>query len=345
MLGNFNLKALENAEQRILDIIATARAKTEELVKIDNKTYMNFVRPLMDLDIEIKKVYAPVNHLDMVNNSDETKKIIEATLPTMSDYSSDMSRHKGIYEGILEIKKKEYNSLTIAQKRVLDESIKGFEIAGIALPKDQQKRLKEISAEIAKLSNDFSNNVIESNKKNKIKVTDEAILGEMPQSDRDSAKIEDGWEFSMLAPSFGPFMDYVTDRNLREQMYKNYTTRAPENEQIIPQILALRDEEAKILGFKNYAELALQFRDAKVPERAHQYLLNLVNIAKPFAEKDMADLKEYAGFDLQPWDYSFYSRKLQKEKYDLDESEIKPYFEGDATMRGMLEIASEMFGI
>lgn len=345
MLGKFNINALVNAEQNIVDAIANARTKTEELVAIKDKTYMNYVRPLMDIDAEISRITFPIFHLDMVNNSEDTKKIIDAILPVTSDYSSDMARHKGMYEGMLDIKKKEYNSLDFAQKKVIDDTIKSFEIAGVALPADKQARLKEIDAELAKLSNDFSNNVIAANKLNKIKITDEKLLGDMPQIDKDSAKVEGGWEFSLLAPSYAPFMQYVTDAKLREQMYKNSVTRAPENEKIIPKLLKLRDEKAKILGFKNYAELAFQFRDAKNPKTAEQYLYSIADIAKPVAQKEYNELKEFSKIDMQPWDAAFYSRIMKKELHSLDEAETKPYFEMYATIDGVMDVISQMLDI
>ncbi len=345
MLGNFNLNALENAEQHVNNAVTKARQETETLVKIRNKTYMNFVRPLMDIDAELNEVTSPIFHLNSVNNSDETQKIVDAILPVLSDYSSDMARHLGVYNGILDVKKNDYEKLDFAQKRVVDDSIKSFEIAGVNLPSDKQARLKEIDSKLAKLSNDFSNNVISANKKNKITITDEKLLGQMPESDKTASKTKDGWEFSLLAPSYIPFMEYVTDRKLREQMYENYVTRAPENEKLIPKILALRDEKAKILGFKNYAELAFQFRDAKTPVRADKYLSEIATLAKPVAEKEFNELKDFSKIDLQPWDIAFYSRILKKEKYDLDESETKPYFEMNATINGTMSVISEMFGI
>ncbi|MBN1282132.1 MAG: M3 family metallopeptidase [Alphaproteobacteria bacterium] len=345
MLGNFNLNALENAEQNVNSGVANAREKTENLVLISDKTYMNFVRPLMDIDAELNEITSPIFHLNSVNNSDETQKIVDAILPVLSDYSSDMARHLGVYNGILDVKKNDYEKLDFAQKRVVDDSIKSFEIAGVNLPSDKQTKLKEIDAKLAKLSNDYSNNVIAANKKNKITITDEKLLGEMPESDKAAAKTDDGWEFSLLAPSYIPFMEYVIDRNLRNEMYKNYVTRAPENEKIIPQILAMRNEKAKILGFKNYAELVFQFRDAKTPGRADKYLSEIATLAKPVAEKEFNELKDFSKIDLQPWDIAFYSRILKKEKYDLDESETKPYFEMNATIDGTMSVISEMFGI
>lgn len=345
MLGNFNIHALENAQQRVADVLQNARASIEQLVSIEDKTYMNFVRPLMDIDQKIEDVVSPITHLDNVNNSDQTQKIMNDILPLISDFSSDMSHHKGVYQGYIDIKNNDYASLDTAQKKVVDDAIKGFEISGISLPADQQARLKEISAELSKLGNSYGNNVIEANKKNKIKITDESILGDMPDTDKQSARVDGGWEFSLMGPSYGPFMEYVTDRKLREQMYKNFVTRAPENEQVIPQILKLRDEKAKILGYKNYAELSFEFKDAPSPSAAEEYLWRIAEAAKPAAQKELKELQDFAGIDLQPWDIAYYSRLLQKQKHSLDEAEVKPYFEMNRTVDAAMGIIAQMFDI
>lgn len=345
MPGKFNLNALESAEQNVAAAIDDARNAVENLVKIKNKTYMNFVRPYMDIDAKLDSVVHPIIHLDMVNNSDETQKIVNAILPMISDFSSDMARHRGVYQGMLDIKNSEYDSLNAAQKKLIDDSIKAFRVSGIDLPADKQKKLKEISALVSQLSNDFSNNIIAANKLNKIKIVDEKLLGEMPQSDKDAARVDDGWEFSLLAPSYAPFMEYVTDRDLREKMYKNYVTRAMENEKIIPQILALRDEYAKILGFENHAQLAFVFRDAKSPAMAAEYLNKIANTAKPAALREFSELNDFAGFDIKPWDTGFYSRLLKQKKYSLTDAETKPYFEMNATINGVMDVLANMFDI
>lgn len=167
----------------------------------------------------------------------------------------------------------------------------------------------------------------------------------MPESDKAAARVDGGFEFSLLEPSYIPFMKYVLDRKLREQMYKNYATRAHENEKLIPQILALRDSESKILGFKNYAELAFEFRDAKSAAQASTYLWKIADAAKPSAEKEYSELSAFSKIDIQPWDVAFYSRLLKKERYDLDENQTKPYFEMYSTIDKTMDVISKMFDI
>lgn len=348
-LGFFPSDALDNAPARVNAVIEAARAKADALAAIPEKTYMNFARPLMDSGATIDQVVNPIEHLDNVAHSEETEKIMEEILPTLSAFSSDMSRHKGLYEGYKYVKEHEYDSLDAAQKKLVDDAIRDYQIAGVNLPADKQARLKEIAARLSKLSNEFSNNIIAANKKFKLKITDEKILGEMPDDAKAIAKTDTGWEFSLLDPSYVAFMTYATDRGLRKQMHRARATRAPENEKLIPQILKLRDERAKILGYENVAELIFEDRSAPSPATAKDFLEKLAEAAKPFARRDWAQLRERAAADgvtdLSAWDSAYYSRLVRKEQYNLDEAETKPYFELNATTDGLFGILAEMFDV
>jgi len=358
-LGYFPQNALENATPRVNAAIDTARARVDELAAIPDKTYMNFVRPLMDADAALNDVWLPMNHLDSVMHSDETKKIMGEILPLLAAYSTDMSQHKGVYEGYKYIKEHEYDSLDAAQKKLIDDTIRNFEISGINLPKDKQARLKEIDIEQTKLSNDFTNNLIAANKNFKIKITDEKLLGNMPESDRAAAKVngesgapehsEGGWEFSLLDSFYGPFMTYVTDRNLRKQMHDARFARAPENAAIISRKLELREESAKILGYKDYASLVFEVRVAPSPDAAKKFLSHLRDLAKPMADRDRAELAARAAADnvtdFAPYDAAFYMRLVRQEQYELDESIAREYFELNATVTGMFDIIEEMFDV
>ncbi|MCL1902305.1 MAG: hypothetical protein FWG18_01610, partial [Alphaproteobacteria bacterium] len=172
-LGYFPENALENAVPRVNAALGKARADIENLVARTDITYMNFARALMDIDAELDVIVSPISHLDSVNHSEETRKIMAEIIAPLSEFSSDMSRHHGIYKGYLYIKKNEYNSLTPSQKKFVDDVIRNFEIAGVNLPKPEQARLKKISTELSKLSNDFKNNVIAANQKFKLTITDE----------------------------------------------------------------------------------------------------------------------------------------------------------------------------
>jgi oligopeptidase A len=348
-LGYFPDNALENAVLRVDNAVKDARAQIENLANNPDKTYMNFVRAFMDVDAELDAIINPIEHLDNINHSSDTQKIMDATIPILSEFSSDMSRHKGLYDGYLYVKQNEYESLTPTQKKLVDDTIRNFEIAGVNLPPAQQARLKEISSRRAKLSNDFQNNVIAANQKYKVIIDDESKLGEMPDTDRAAAKVDGGYEFSLLDPSYLAFMTYVNDRTLRQDMHKARVTRAPENEKLIPEMLALRQEMAKILGYKNIAELIFEDRAAPSPKAAQEFLNNLANSAVPYAKKDWAELAARASTDgvndLQPWDNAYYSRIVQKEKYDVSDAETKPYFELNTTVDGMLDIMQDVFDV
>ncbi len=345
MLGKFNINALNNAVQNVNSAMQNARNKIEDLCKIENKTFANFVRPISDIEFEFSQVLSPIYHLDSVNNSDETVKIMGEILPVISDYYSDMGHHKPSYFGMKSVLENDFENMNDEQKLIVTDTIKSFEVGGINLDDKTQKRLKEIAARLTEISNDFSNNVINANKQNKIIITDEKLLGDMPQNDKESAKVDGGWEFKIAGPSCSKFLKFVTDRNLRKQMFDYNITRAPENEDIIPEILSLRSEQAKILGYKNYAELALEFRDASNPKQVEDYLQNLADISLPEKKQAYKNLCEYAGFELNAWDTGFYMQKYESEKLSVSDAEVKPYFELNSTLDKSLKLLGDMFNI
>ncbi len=345
MLGNFDIYALDNAFQKVETAIKNARIETDELCKIQNKTFMNFVRPLADINTKLSKITSPIYHLDAVNNSDDTQKIMSEILPILSEYSSDMAHHKPTYEAFVYIRENDWNNLNDEQKSIVTDSIKSFEISGINLPIAEQEKLKEISSTLSLLSNQFSNNIIAANKLNKITISDETLLGNMPQSDKDCSKTDSGWEFGISGPDYSKFMKYVIDDNLRLTMHKNNLSRAPENEDIISQILKLRGEESKILGYKNYADMALEFRDAENADDVINYLNNLSDKTMDSKRDAYKELCEFAGLTIPAHSTAFYTKKYESEKLSVSESEIKPYFELHKTTDKVLNLLGDMFGI
>ncbi|MCL2538449.1 MAG: M3 family metallopeptidase [Alphaproteobacteria bacterium] len=348
-LGYFPQNALHNAPARVNDAIDVARARASELAAMPDKTYMNFVRALADNDAKLTELLMPIYHLDSVMNSDETKQIMNEIIPPLSAYGSDMARHRGIYEGFKYIRDNEFDALNAAQQKLVTDVIRAFEIAGVNLPADKQARLKEIAAEMSKMSNDFSNNVIEANKNFKLKIMDETKLGDMPTADRATARIDDWWEFSLLDSHYVAVMTFVTDRDLRKQTHDARMARAPENMDIITHMLSLRVERAGILGYETHADLVFEDRSAPSPAAVKTFLKDLRNRAAASAKQDRAELAARAATDgikdFAPHDAAFYGRLVRTEQYDLDESVVREYFETGRTTDAIFDMLAEMFDI
>jgi oligopeptidase A len=345
----FSTKSLDERKKIILEIISQNRVEIDSLVLSDKNSFKEFIRVYAELGEKLNEEFTELSHLHSVMNDEEIQKIYTDLLPELTSYYTDLGQNLSLYHKFLEIQKSESLSLTQAQQKTLKDAILSFELSGVALPEEKKSRFKEIQMELSQLSNDFSQNVLNATKNFSIMISDETLLGDMPSSDREIAKSADGYTFSLQGPSYISFMTYVTDRTKREEVYKAYSTRAPENGPILEKILQLRHEEAKLLGYSNFAELSLASKVANTPNQVIEFLENLGKKAKPFAEKDLKELQEFANsygiHDLKSFDLMFYSEKLKKEKYHFNEEDYRPYLEKNSVIKGMFEFLTKFLGI
>ena len=303
---------------------------------------------------EVGYLFTPISHLNYVCNTPETERVYNELLPPLTEYSTRLSQNEDIYRTFKEILAAEEAQLHEAQKKVLKDAIQSFELSGVGLPEDKKKRLAEINLALSELTTAYAQNLLKATEAYELLVEDKEAVKELPQSDLDAAKVEvEGktmYRFTLQQPSFIAFMTYSADRKLKERLYKAYTTRAPENEELITEILALRDEEAKLLGFANYAELSLETKMAKSPEDVIDFLTTLAHKAKPQAKKELAELQKFAeetGFEgeLAAWDIAYYSEKLKIATLDVADEAYKPYFEKAQTVEGLFAFLHRLFGI
>jgi oligopeptidase A len=234
---------------------------------------------------EVGYLFTPISHLNYVCNTPETEKVYNELLPPLTEYSTKLSQNEDIYRTFKEILASEGDTLHEAQKKVLTDAILSFELSGVGLEAPKKKRLAEINLKLSELTTAYAQNLLKATESYELLVEDEEAVKALPQSDLDAAKVErEGktlYRFTLQQPSFIAFMTYSPDRKLKERLYKAYTTRAPENEELITQILALRAEEAELLGFENYAQLSLETKMAKSPEDVIDFLTRLAHKAKP----------------------------------------------------------------
>ena len=345
---------LHEQKELVLKTINENEKKIEGLLKIEAKSYQNFITPYQLISEEIGYVFTPISHLNAVNNTPESEAIYNELLPPLTEYSTKLSQNEAIYEAFKMIAQKEQKSLNQAQKKVLSDAIKSFELSGVGLPKEQKERLAQINLSLSTLTTEYAQNLLKATDSYELLVEDEAAVSELPQSDKEAAKVEEEgksyYRFTLQQPSFIAFMTYSGDRELKERLYKAYTTRAPQNDELITQILALRDEEAMILGFENYAELSLSTKMANKPDDVIGFLTQLSAKAKPQAQKELAQLQAFAkslGFegDLQAWDIAYFSEKMKISTLDVADEAYKPYFEKERTVAGLFDFLHKLFGI
>jgi oligopeptidase A len=281
-------------------------------------------------------------------NSPESQEAYESSIPLLSAYQSEFAHNKALYEALQTLK-----STNEEEETVVAHMLRDFRLAGARLDDKKKKEMETIDLGLAELSSDFSRNLLESTNAFEMIIEDPADVAELPESDLEIAQIDqDGrnaYRFTLQMPSYIAYMTYGSSRMHREKIYKAYVTRAPKNQNIIDEMLSLRQKKAELLGFDSYASFALETRDADSSQEVLAFLNNLVDAALPQAKKELEELKQFAldtdGIDLQPYDTTYYSEKLKKKKFGYDDTMVKPYFEQNRVLNGLLDIVSELFGV
>ena len=355
----------EHIKPAVEAVIKTCRETIEAVSKIENPTWENFYLPQAAAGDQFSRAWSPVGHLNAVKNSPELREAYQACLPLLSEYSTWAGQHKGLYEGYLKLKNSPaFESYSLAQKKAIENSLRDFELSGISLPEDKQKRYGEISARLSELSSDFSNNVLDATMGWDIVITDESQLKGLPESALEAAKLsaeskgKKGYRFTLEFPSYYPVLTYCENRELREIMYKEYATRASDqgsnagkwdNSANIDEKLKLRRELAQLLGFATYADYSLATKMAENPQQVVEFLEDLANRARKQAKEELCALKAFANHacseQLEPWDIAYYSEKQKQALYAINDEELRPYFPEDRVLSGLFELMKRIFGL
>ena len=322
--------------------------RVEELLKTPKKSYANFVKPLLMMEEYLDQFFTPLSHINAVNNSDKTQEVYSESIPIITEYSTKLSQNLDIYNAYKEIYKNEKESLNYEQNRVLELNIEHFEQSGAHLDDKTKARLQEINIKTSELSNNFSQNLLDATNEYKYIIEDEKDVEGIPQSDKENAKYEeDGivkYKFTLQLPSYISYMTYGKNAAIREELYRAYVTRSPQNAAIIDELLALKDEMSKLLGFDNYAQYSIASKMAKNEKSVVDFLDKLAQNSKEQAQLELKELQSIAPNKLQSFDTAFYSEILKKKSYEIDEEEYRPYFEQKSVINGMFTFLDKLFG-
>jgi oligopeptidase A len=330
-------------------ILAENASTIETLLAKANKTFASFVRPLSELDERLTRFMTPISILQHTENDERTQAAYSAILPLLSDYETKIAQDTRLLDAYQEILEKDA-TLDATQKKLLEDAILDFALEGALCDRASKERIVAINARLADIENAFSQNLLEATKGYE-KAIDEKDLEGVLQSDREAFKGEDGkWRLNLLPHSYVAFMTYGQNRDLRETLYRAYVTRAPQNETIIEEALKLKDEKAKLLGMRHYADYSLKTKMAPSAEAAIDFLEELIEKSLPQARLELAALQAFAtenGFsgEMQSYDFAFWSKKLEIASFDLDEEFYKPYFEANRTLKGTFEFLTRLFGV
>ncbi|KAJ4965188.1 hypothetical protein NE237_017037 [Protea cynaroides] len=340
-----------------------------ELEKTVEPTWPKLVVPLEKIVDRLQVVWGMVNHLKAVKDSPELRAAIEEVQPEKVKFLLEVGQSKPIYEAFRAIQQSsDWQTMSDARKRIVESQIKEAVLNGVSLEDDKREQFNKIEQELEKLSQKFEENVLDATKCFQKLITDKKDVDGLPASalglaaqtamskGHENATAENGpWVITLDAPSFLPVMQHARDRSLREEVYRAYIARASagdvDNTLIIDQILKLRLEKAKLLGYNNFAEVSMAMKMATV-DRATELLEKLRSASWDAAVQDMEDLKTFSreqgaaeANDLNHWDINFWSERLRESKYDINEEELRPYFSLPKVMDGLFSLAKKLFDI
>ena len=327
-------------------------------------TWDDFVQPLEDASEHLNRAWGQVAHLNAVMNSPELREAYNENLPNITQYQSELAQNQGLYEKFKALRAgSEFERLSRAQRQIVENELRDFRLGGAELPEERKVRFLQIQEELAKIYARFEENLLDATNDFALYVNSRDEVAGLPDDILEVAREaaahdgRPGWKLTLHAPSWIPAMMYAENRPLRETLYRAYVTRASEfgkpewdNTPLIPEILRLRQEKAVLLGYRSYAEVSLIRKMVKSPRDVLDFLAELGSKAKPHAERDYQELKQFAGDELkikdfQAWDVAFASEKLRTQRYAFSEQEVKQYFPEFQVIQGMFNLVEALYGI
>lgn len=346
-------------------IIKENRAQIEALLAQETFTWENLIQPLERMDNRLSKAFSPIAHLFQVNSTEAWREAYEKALPILSEYESDIGQNTKLYQAIKSIKEgAEFAILSAGKQKAITDSLESFERSGVALPEDKKAEYKAIKLKLSALSTKFGNNVLDATNAWSYLLEDDARLKGVPDSAKavmaDLAKQHEqqGYRLTLDAPVVIPILTYADDRDLRALVYKAYNGRASDltdngkydNAALIKEILELRHQCARLLGYPDYAALSVADKMAKTEQTVLDFLEDLLEKSKPAGERDMQELSDFAAkelglSDLQPWDVGYASEKLRQQKYAISDEDLRPYFPISKVLEGMFAITKTLYGV
>ncbi|MCU7915813.1 MAG: oligopeptidase A [Candidatus Thiodiazotropha sp. (ex Gloverina cf. vestifex)] len=365
-LPAFSAITPEMIEPAIDQLLKENRAEVKRLLDTQQThTWKNLIEPLEMLDDRLSRVWSPVSHMNSVINSDALRKAYNACLPKLSDYATEMGQNAALcdaYKAVAADRK----GLNSAQNKLLDNALLDFRLSGVDLPAEKKQRFKEISQALSQLTTKFEENLLDATNAWSKLITDVSELAGLPESAlalaRQTAMQRDhqeGWLLTLDFPSYLPVMNYADNRDLRQEVYEAFATRASDqgphagefdNSDVMEQILSLRYEQAQLLGFANYAERSLARKMARNTDEVTAFLTDLATRSHNQAKHELNELKVFAEHqhsmsDLEAWDVGYYAEKLRQQRHNISQEMLRPYFPETRVIPGMFAVVERLYGI
>ncbi|HXC21109.1 MAG TPA: M3 family metallopeptidase [Steroidobacteraceae bacterium] len=349
-----------HARPALEKVLAENRARVEELTAQANPTFASLVAPVEELSYRLSRAWSPIAHLNAVANSPQMREAYNDCVPLLTEYSSELGQNAALQAAYLHVLKSEGDALDPPQRKVLENALRDFRLAGVDLPPAAKTRYREVAQRLAQLATKFSENVLDAGRAYTRSVSNSAELAGLPANtiDRAAADAREanqaGWLFKLDQPTYMTIMSSAESEQLRRDIYEAWITRASElgpsagrfdNNAIIAEILPLRHELSKLLGFGNYAEYALATRMAKSSKQVLAFLEDLARRCMPAAREEYMDLEEFAGRKLNAWDMAFYGERLQESRFKVSQEALRPYFPLPKVLSGLFALIHRLYGI
>ena len=359
-MPDFGRIEASHARPALEKVLAENRARLAELTAEDDPTFASLVVPVEELSYRLSRVFSPISHLNAVANSAQMREAYNECVPLLTEYSSELGQNAALQAGYAHVLKTEGAALDPAQRKLLENALRDFRLAGVDLRADQKTRYREVAQRLAQLATKFSENVLDAGRAYTRSVTNSVELVGLPSNaiDRAAADAREvsqaGWLFKLDQPTYMTIMANAENEQLRRDIYEAWITRASDlgpsagrfdNHGIIAEILPLRDELAKLLGFENFADYALATRMAKSSKQVLAFLEDLARRCRPAAREEFLDLEEFAGRKLNAWDLAFYSERLQESRYKVSQEALRPYFPLPKVLDGLFALTQRLYGV
>jgi oligopeptidase A len=350
----------EHIEAGIRALLDDSRARITALESMPNPSFRTLVEPLEDLQHRLSRAWSPVGHLNGVMNNETLRAQYNACLPLLSDYGTDISQNEQLYKAFAAIKATEAKQLDAEQLAVVNHALIDFELAGVALDGVRKERFKVVMQELSNLAAKFEENVLDATNAFTHEVTSAADLDGLNATivaqarERAVAAGKEGWLLGLDQPTYVAVVTDARSPAMRQAFYRAWSTRASEqtpsppqldNAKVMEDLLRLRHESAQLLGYSNYAAYALARRMARSVDEVLEFLRKIAAAARPAAEREFKELEAFAGRKLDAWDVTYYSERLQEQRYSISQEELRPYFSLPRVLKGLFSVIERLFQV
>ncbi|BAX82256.1 M3 family metallopeptidase [Labilibaculum antarcticum] len=342
--------------------VEIARMEIDQIAdNTDQASFANTIEALEYIGHKLDRVASIFFNLNHANTNDEMQALAREISPMLTEFSNDIIMNEKLFSRVKEVyHQKGELKLTVEQEKLLTDRYKSFVRSGANLEKEKKDQIREISKELSKLSLLFGENVLAATNDFALYITDKKDLSGLPDGIIEAARTvakennKEGWGFTLQFPSYVPFMQYSDNRELREKMFKAYTSRCfndkYDNQETLKRIVELRLKKVQLFGYNSYADFVLEERMAEKSSKVFDFLTELLDASMPKAKEEFKELQDYAkslgaDFKLERWDWSYYAEKLKTEKFDVNDEITRPYFELERVKKGVFSLATRLYGI